>query len=127
MTFEWTPELQLQAAQNALAYVSIVQFSRATNDAAGRDAVLTSVLNDFTDAGVSEEDAMSQLFSGLTTVANLAVEVGARRSGVSPGHSRRNGCASCPGGLSPRWPRETGQENLGHHIADDCRLVGAEP
>ncbi|GJO46702.1 hypothetical protein NJB1604_27160 [Mycobacterium marinum] len=84
MTFEWTPELQLQAAQNALAYVSIVQFSRATNDAAGRDAVLTSVLNDFTDAGVSEEDAMSQLFSGLTTVANLAVEVGARRSGVSP-------------------------------------------
>lgn len=84
MTFSWTPESRLQAAQNALAYLSSVQFSRADNDTAGRDALLASVLDDLTDAGASDEEAMFQLFSGLTSVANLAVEVGARRSGSTP-------------------------------------------
>jgi hypothetical protein len=48
------------------------------------DAVLTSLLNDLTDAGLTSEEALLQMFSGLASVANLAVEVGAMRSGLSP-------------------------------------------
>jgi len=74
----------LQAAQSALAYLSSVQFSGAGSDMTVPDAVLGSVLNDLTDAGATSEEAVDQLFSGMTSVANLSVEIGANRSGLTP-------------------------------------------
>ncbi len=48
------------------------------------DNFLTSTLNDLTDAGLDSEEAIMQLFSGMTAVMNLTVKVAGERCGLAP-------------------------------------------
>ncbi|GJO50651.1 hypothetical protein DAVIS_01257 [Mycobacterium marinum] len=84
MTFQWTPQSRLQAAQHALAYITLLHSRPAGTGMTEPDNFLTSTLDGLTDAGADSEEALMQLLSGMTSVMNLTVKVAAQRCGLSP-------------------------------------------
>ena len=84
MAFQWTPQSRLQAAQHALAYVTVLHSRPAGTGMTEPDNFLTSTLDHLTDAGADSEEALMQMFSGMTAVMNLTVQVAAERCGLAP-------------------------------------------
>lgn len=83
MAFQWTPQSRLQAAQNALAYITVLHSRPAGTGMTEPDNFLTSTLNDLTDAGADSEEAFMQLLAGMTSVMNLTLQVAAKRCGLA--------------------------------------------